>query len=544
MIFSIYMKAQDNEMFRLLTSGFQVVFVAAAIWASIPIITFAQTTEPVTGKVPAATKPMVTDAGSTDDGNSIHNGESAQTPLPVRPILPTEIEVEIQSRLNELRSESLDNHAIAINWLLAIIALALAVFGIVIPAAGIFGVRRYLEIETAAKTSVKKVDEHLEEAKRIVEEIKRKRDEADKMIKDMNAQTAVDDPEKASQAVESIQENPEASPISKTIALAVSLQQQGKINEAIEKWRAVAHVAEESNKDQAAVAWFSVGYLLQDEKPEDSISVYDKAIRLKPDLASAYNNRGAAKYHLGQHNDAITDYDEAIRLQPDDASAYNNRGAARDYLGRHDDAIADYNEAIRLKPDLASAYNNRGVAKANLGRHDDAIADYDEAIRLQPDHADAYNNRGSAKAHLGRYDDAIADFDEAIRLKPDHAEAYNNRGSAKDDLGRHDDAIADYDEAIRLKPDDPTTYNNRGVAKVHLGRHDDAIADYDEAIRLKPDYTNAYLNRGIANRNLGLKDEAQKDFEAVLNLARNVGNADLMAQAEEMLRTLNGDDDK
>ena len=395
-------------MLRLLTSGFQVVFVAAAIWASTPIITFAQTTEPVTGKVPAATKPMVTDAGSTDDGNSIHNGESAQAPQPVRSILPAEIEVEIQNRINELWSESLDNRANAIDRWLAFIAIVLTVFGIIIPIAGYFGYRRFREIEDEAKTSVKEVNTQLEEAKRIVEEIKRKRDEADKMIKDMNAQTAVDDPEKASQAVESIQENPEASPISKTIALAVSLQQQGKINEAIEKWRAVAHVAEESNKDQAAVAWFSVGYLLQDEKPEDSISVYDKAIRLKPDLASAYNNRGAAKYHLGQHNDAITDYDEAIRLQPDDASAYNNRGAARDYLGRHDDAIADY----------------------------------------------------------------------------------------------------------------------------------------DEAIRLKPDYTNAYLNRGIANRNLGLKDEAQKDFEAVLNLARNVGNADLMAQAEEMLRTLNGDDDK
>ena len=429
-------------MLRLLTSGFQVVFVAAAIWASIPIITFAQATEPVTGKVPAATKPMVTDAGSTDDGNSIHNGESAQTPLPVRPILPTEIEVEIQRQFNELRSESLDNYAIAINWLLVIIALALAVFGIVIPVAGIFGVRRYREIETEAETSVKKVDEHLEEAKRIVEEIKRKRDEADKMVQGMNAQTAEDDPEKASQAVEGIRENPDASLLSRTIALAVSLQQQGKINEAIDKWRAVAHVAEESNKDQAAVAWFSVGYLLQDEKPEDGISAYNKT--------------------------------------------------------------------LRLKPDDAGAYNNRGVAKGNMGRHDDAITDYDEAIRLKPDHAEAYNNRGVAKSGLGRYDDAIADYDEAIRLKPDYADAYNNRGNAKFHSGRYDDAIADYGETIRLKPDDP----------------------------------DAYRNRGVAYRKLDLKDEAQKDIEAVLNLARNAGNADLMAQAEEMLRDLNGDEDK
>ncbi len=463
-------------MLRLLTSGFQVVFVAAAIWASIPIITFAQTTEPVTGKVPAATKPMVTDAGSTDDGNSIHNGESAQAPLPVRSILPAEIEVEIQKRFNELQSESLDNRANAIDWWLDFVAIVLTVFGIIIPIASYFGYRRFREIEDEAKNSAKEANKYLEEAKRIVEEMEGKRDIAEEIFQSMKPQTAVDDPEKASQVVESIRENSEGSPISKTIALADSLQQQGKINEAIEKWRAVAHVAEEGDKDQAAVAWFSVGYLLQDEKPEDGISAYD--------------------------------------------------------------------EAIRLKPDYATAYYNRGIAKGNLGQYDDAIADYDEAIRLKPDYATAYYNRGNAKGNLGRHDDAIADYNETIRLKSDYASAYNNRGNAKGNLGRHDDAIADYDEVIRLKPDDAVAYYNRGNAKANLGRHDDAIADYDEAIRLKPDYINAYYNRGIANRKLGLMDEGRKDFETVLNLARNAGNADLMAQAEEMLRTLNGNEDK
>ena len=40
---------------------------------------------------------------------------------------------------------------------------------------------------------------------------------------------------------------------------------------------------------------FSVGYLIQDENPEDALAEYAKAIRLKPDYAEAYNNRGAAK---------------------------------------------------------------------------------------------------------------------------------------------------------------------------------------------------------------------------------------------------------
>jgi len=65
---------------------------------------------------------------------------------------------------------------------------------------------------------------------------------------------------------------------------------------------------------------------------------------------------------LGQQQQAIQDYDEAIRLKPDDAVAYNDRGIIYGTLGQYQRAIKDYNEAIRLKPDNAAAYNNRGAA--------------------------------------------------------------------------------------------------------------------------------------------------------------------------------------
>ena len=71
---------------------------------------------------------------------------------------------------------------------------------------------------------------------------------------------------------------------------------------------------------------------------------------------------------LGQHFAAIADYDIAIRLNPDDADAYYNRGVAKGKLGQHFAAIADYDIAIRLNPDYADAYNNRGYAKSLLER--------------------------------------------------------------------------------------------------------------------------------------------------------------------------------
>ena len=139
----------------------------------------------------------------------------------------------------------------------------------------------------------------------------------------------------------------------------------------------------------------------------------------------------------------ISDYSEAIRLKPDYAEAYYNRGNAYRDKGDNDHAIADYNEAIRLKPDYTDAYNNRGVTYHNNGDYDRAIDDYNEAIRLKPDYANAYSNRGNAYWEKKNTDRAIADYNEAIRLKPDHANAYRNRGIA------YEEGKKDYQQANR-----------------------------------------------------------------------------------------------
>ena len=51
-----------------------------------------------------------------------------------------------------------------------------------------------------------------------------------------------------------------------------------------QKWQVIANLAEETDNDLAARALFSVGYLLQGEDLKRSISVYNEAILLKPDL--------------------------------------------------------------------------------------------------------------------------------------------------------------------------------------------------------------------------------------------------------------------
>ena len=69
------------------------------------------------------------------------------------------------------------------------------------------------------------------------------------------------------------------------------------------------------------------------------------------------------KPEMDKLGSAIDDYDEAIRLDPQFASAYYNRGLAYQRLGQSERAIKDFNEAIRLNPQYAAAYNNRANDK-------------------------------------------------------------------------------------------------------------------------------------------------------------------------------------
>jgi tetratricopeptide (TPR) repeat protein len=91
----------------------------------------------------------------------------------------------------------------------------------------------------------------------------------------------------------------------------------------------------------------------------------------------------------GDNNRAIADFTAALRINPDYAKAYRNRGYAYNEKGDYDRAIADFTAALRINPDDADAYNNRGIAYYYNGDYNRAVADFTAALRIDPDHVRA-----------------------------------------------------------------------------------------------------------------------------------------------------------
>jgi tetratricopeptide (TPR) repeat protein len=222
--------------------------------------------------------------------------------------------------------------------------------------------------------------------------------------------------------------------------------------------------------------------------------------------------------NAGDLDEEVRCYSMAIRLKPDFADAFNNRGEARRESGDLDGAISDYSQAIRLKSDYATAFNNRGVVRRAKGDVEGALQDYNEAIRRDSKYAPALVNRGVVRCDEGDLDHGLEDFEEAIRLRPHDAVAFNNRGIVRFKRGDLEGALQDYNESIRLKPDYPLPFSNRGLVRRANGDLEGALQDYDAAIRIKPSNGQAFYNRSLARREKGYVKGAQDDYNEAIRL--------------------------
>jgi len=114
--------------------------------------------------------------------------------------------------------------------------------------------------------------------------------------------------------------------------------------------------------------------------------------QLTTDLGQGHSNLQDYTQNLHQEQKKIADIvsclreietcTQNIRINPNYAEAYYNRGIAYQNLGEKQGAIGDYTEAIRINPSYADAYYNRGLIYADLGDKKGGVEDLREAAKL------------------------------------------------------------------------------------------------------------------------------------------------------------------
>jgi tetratricopeptide (TPR) repeat protein len=90
---------------------------------------------------------------------------------------------------------------------------------------------------------------------------------------------------------------------------------------------------------------------------------YDQAIRLRPDYALAFVDRGIAYAGKNEYDRATQDYDQAIRIDPNDPDAWRNRGLAKQANGDAAGGAADLAIATHLDRPLPPPSSQASAGK-------------------------------------------------------------------------------------------------------------------------------------------------------------------------------------
>jgi TolB-like protein len=202
------------------------------------------------------------------------------------------------------------------------------------------------------------------------------------------------------------------------------------------------------------------------EAIDQGLALFDQAIRLDPDFASAYAM--AAWCHFWRKvNGWMTDRPReiaegarlarrAVELGRDDAVALTRSGHALAHLaGDLDGGIALLDRAVVLNPNLAAAWFLGGFLRVWHGESDSAIEHFGRAMRLSPLDSEIYRMQaGMAAAHLfaGRFDTASAWADKASRDLPSFLLAAGVGAASHALAGRMEEGRRAMDHLRQLDP--------------------------------------------------------------------------------------------
>ena len=309
--------------------------------------------------------------------------------------------------------------------------------------------------------------------------------------------------------------------VAKLLAQAISAFQAGNF---IEAHRLCAIVVDKDKKNVVALHLSGVIEAMR-KKPDDALRLFDRALKISPDNADIFADKGNVLNQLGRHHDALLCYQQAVSANAGHWPALQNQGATLLLLRRFAEALDAFDRLLQILPNHAPAFNNRGEALKELGRDEEAVASYRHAIALDQQNIEAWSNLGDGLFKLKRHDEAFGAYDKALALKPDFAEAWLGRGNVGFDLKRYDEAASAYDKALSFKPDLAEAWLGRGNVLNKLKRREQAFGAYDKALGLKPDLAGAWLGRGNVFYERGRYEEAFAAYEKTLALNPDLADA-------------------
>ncbi|MTJ12673.1 tetratricopeptide repeat protein [Anabaena sp. UHCC 0187] len=274
--------------------------------------------------------------------------------------------------------------------------------------------------------------------------------------------------------------------------------------------------------NQNAIELYNQGNtLIQLQRYEEALAIYEKAVDIKPSYSQALYGQGKALFQLKKYQEALIAYDQAIQIQPNYLEAWTNRGFVLVSLKRYSEALATFDKALQLKNDNPQVWQIKGDVFIKINQYNNAVKAYEQAVNLQPDNAQLWYKKASALQNLKQYEEAIVAYKKAIELKPDYELAWYNLGNCSVNLNRYEYALQAYDQAVQYNQNNSAAWLSRSNVLMTLRRYPEAIDSFSQVIKSNPQQYQAWYNRGWALHQVKRYPEAIESYQKAISLKGN-----------------------
>lgn len=158
-----------------------------------------------------------------------------------------------------------------------------------------------------------------------------------------------------------------------------------------------------------SLSWIQIRYW------RDNITLYEHALKINDDNAVIQNLIGLAKLDQNRTQEAIQHFLKAIWLKPDNGKPYNNLGITLVQKGQIKLAEEAFAHAIELMPDFVDAHINMGIVQSKQGKIEQAMLHFSRALAIAPFHPKAHYNIAVAYEEQNRIEEAVYHYTQAMR---------------------------------------------------------------------------------------------------------------------------------
>ncbi len=272
----------------------------------------------------------------------------------------------------------------------------------------------------------------------------------------------------------------------------------------------------QNNLPQASVE--RAAALIRDNRLPEADRELDKALKVKPNDATALNLRGAIRAQQGKLNEAEILFLRAVRLSPQLPAVHMN--LAHLYLLKREPrkTIAELREVQRLDPANSEALDRLAALLFSEGEIDECINLVERAKESQPLSPARLILLGDAYLKKSNADRAEENYQQALAGQSDNTDAALGLAQVALIRGQTETAASYLAQSRKLVADSPATLYRFALVALKVGDSEEANAAMMQAVKLQPNDPAFFLLLGTTWLQKPDLIEAEKAFRRSLEL--------------------------